>query len=345
MTICKSIAIILMVVGHTDCPAWLVRVIYSFHMPLFFFVSGYCYKDRYIDKPILFVFSKVRSLYIPFCKYALFVLFIHNFLCDMHFYDYMRDGHYNLLRFLKRFCLVVFFMNGEDGLIGGFWFLRCLFWGALVSSLVIRIFQKELWTGLFFMLCLATCAKKLDIIIPLYNIRDWMFVAALFHYSGFFYQKIEKDFNVGQVVKWTMILVCMFFLTVLSQWYPSTAINASVSLFLPCLIKTYIGIFVCWNIADFLSKHEFRLKKYIEYVGRNTLIILAWHFISFKLVSLAAVSFCGLPISHLGYFPFIPNLGGCWWLFYSLIGVLIPISSILVVGRLKKRLYLAFSKI
>lgn len=30
-----------MVVGHSGCPEYLDRLIYNFHMPLFFFVSGY----------------------------------------------------------------------------------------------------------------------------------------------------------------------------------------------------------------------------------------------------------------------------------------------------------------
>ena len=40
----KAIGIILMVVGHAISQNFAYRVIYMFHMPLFFFYSGYFYK-------------------------------------------------------------------------------------------------------------------------------------------------------------------------------------------------------------------------------------------------------------------------------------------------------------
>ena len=47
--IAKAIAIILVVIGHfypSDAPHWYVQMrawIYTFHMPLFMFLSGYIY--------------------------------------------------------------------------------------------------------------------------------------------------------------------------------------------------------------------------------------------------------------------------------------------------------------
>lgn len=44
----KGIAIFLMVCGHTGLPGALSNWIWSFHMPLFFLMSGLLYKtDRY----------------------------------------------------------------------------------------------------------------------------------------------------------------------------------------------------------------------------------------------------------------------------------------------------------
>lgn len=41
ISICKGIAIILMVVGHVEAPELLTNFIYTFHMPLFFIAAGY----------------------------------------------------------------------------------------------------------------------------------------------------------------------------------------------------------------------------------------------------------------------------------------------------------------
>lgn len=42
--VCKGIGIILVVLGHTGSP--FVRLIYSFHMLLFFIISGFLVSDK-----------------------------------------------------------------------------------------------------------------------------------------------------------------------------------------------------------------------------------------------------------------------------------------------------------
>ena len=70
----KAICIILVVVGHycpPGCPGWwsaIVQFIYSFHMPLFMFASGFVYiatkKDgeKYSD----FIVKKIKRLMVPY---------------------------------------------------------------------------------------------------------------------------------------------------------------------------------------------------------------------------------------------------------------------------------------
>ena len=53
ISICKGIAIILMVLGHTEGPGFLMHIVYLFHMPIFFITAGYTTNvhgsDRYLD--------------------------------------------------------------------------------------------------------------------------------------------------------------------------------------------------------------------------------------------------------------------------------------------------------
>ena len=46
VTIAKGIGILLMVAAHAGIPDVISRFIVMFHMPLFFFMSGYCFKDK-----------------------------------------------------------------------------------------------------------------------------------------------------------------------------------------------------------------------------------------------------------------------------------------------------------
>lgn len=42
---CKGIGILLVILGHTNVPSIVHTIIYSFHMPLFFIISGYLFSE------------------------------------------------------------------------------------------------------------------------------------------------------------------------------------------------------------------------------------------------------------------------------------------------------------
>ena len=71
--ILKGIGIILVVVGHSNfsfakatTAMFIQKYIYSFHMPLFFFVSGYLFvKDKYSNFK-RFLRVKTKTLMIPY---------------------------------------------------------------------------------------------------------------------------------------------------------------------------------------------------------------------------------------------------------------------------------------
>jgi fucose 4-O-acetylase-like acetyltransferase len=81
--IARAICIILVVIGHyvpDNSPNWyliLNNIIYSFHMPLFMFVSGYVYSA--IQKPVAykdFVFNKFKRLIVPYLFVSTVIIFI-----------------------------------------------------------------------------------------------------------------------------------------------------------------------------------------------------------------------------------------------------------------------------
>lgn len=81
LDIAKAICIVLVVVGHFNpVPApdgWstVVKVIYSFHMPLFMFVSGLLSAKTYSPQPYgCFIWKKFRHLMIPYLLTSLFII-------------------------------------------------------------------------------------------------------------------------------------------------------------------------------------------------------------------------------------------------------------------------------
>ena len=64
--IAKGIAIILMCIGHSYCPEQLCTFIYLFHMPFFFMISGWFWKEKNVEHPINYITKKIKTLWIPF---------------------------------------------------------------------------------------------------------------------------------------------------------------------------------------------------------------------------------------------------------------------------------------
>ena len=134
----KGIGIILMVLGHTYFSVYGFRLIYMFHMPLFFFVSGYCFRKAHLEDFRTYAEKRIRRLYFPFIKYGLLFLILHNLffylnICNDTFVFEGKVSHlYGLPDYLKNTFFIFFCLSGNEQLIGGYWFLHTLFFASFI---------------------------------------------------------------------------------------------------------------------------------------------------------------------------------------------------------------------
>lgn len=87
VSIAKAIGIILMVIGHSGCPVGMHHFLSMFHMPLFFFLSGYCFKAYYFDHKKEYLKKRLKSLYLPYVKWAIVFLLLHNIFFRLNIYN------------------------------------------------------------------------------------------------------------------------------------------------------------------------------------------------------------------------------------------------------------------
>lgn len=83
LDVAKAICIILVVIGHyvpDNSPEWYVAihdVIYTFHMPLFMFASGFVYiATKKSEAYGTFILKKVKRLMIPYISTSVIVISI-----------------------------------------------------------------------------------------------------------------------------------------------------------------------------------------------------------------------------------------------------------------------------
>ena len=130
--ILKGGGILLVILGHIQIPYMLKTVIYSFHMPLFFFVSGCFFRPISLRE---FFAKKTRQLLIPWAFFA-FLLFAYLFFLKI------KATHFRVTGFLLAFlCLFDGFLGDENSFIlfHVIWFLICLFEVSFVYLLIHKI--------------------------------------------------------------------------------------------------------------------------------------------------------------------------------------------------------------
>ena len=67
----KSFAIFMVVIGHRTDNAILEQYIYSFHIPLFFWISGYLFNPDKCERLSIFLSRRLRTLVIPYFTFAI----------------------------------------------------------------------------------------------------------------------------------------------------------------------------------------------------------------------------------------------------------------------------------
>ena len=73
--IARGIGILSIIVGHFGIPA-IVRVVFTYHIPVFFLITGYFTKEEPIP---LFLRKKVKTLLFPYLLTCLAVILLQGF--------------------------------------------------------------------------------------------------------------------------------------------------------------------------------------------------------------------------------------------------------------------------
>lgn len=339
ISIGRGLCIILMVMAHAGSPMWVTRFVYMFHMPFFFIISGYCLNESYFSQTKLFLEKRVKGLYIPYIKWSLLFLLLHNVFFHFHFYDteygyaalsdYSQTPQklYEVKDFISHGMSVLTQMEGHEQLLGGYWFLKELFLGSIIGflickhSLLLGGGKKYLLNSLIaFLLFLSV--KGLHIQIPYLNLNWITFLSTFYYCVGYDLKRFGFSVRSNSV-----ILLMALVVAAVSLMLPEFEMGKQGSWYMFLYIGTSVlGFFFVMNVAATISRTAVRIKSFLIACGNHTLSILTWHFISFKLVSLFIVLLNYEPLNRIAEFPQIRSYSQeGWWIAYTAVGVIIPL--------------------
>ena len=336
VSIAKGIGIVLMVLGHASFVKGGYPYIAMFHMPLFFFFSGYCFKVVYLDDFKGYARSKLKRIYSPYVKYSLLFLLLHNVFLYIGIYncEFSYNGtvqhFYSESEIVIKGMRIAITMTGHEQLLGGFWFLHTLFLSSFMAFFVIWICTQRLrisvgWGG-GVVLLMNLLFLYYELKIPLISFGGCELLACFFILIGYMYssKQLAMERKHGLMVAIGIVLIAVGV-----QYWRCDMLSLTWQKLFPYMVSALGGTLMIFSMSDMLVKNK-TVSAALDFIGSNTLAILTWHFLCFKLVSLIIIRVNGLPISWLAVFPVMIDYSfKGWWIAYFIAGVGIPCGFVL----------------
>jgi polysaccharide biosynthesis protein PslL len=281
--IAKGIGILLVALAHADVSLfspYLHRLIYSFHMPLFFFLSGYFFNP---DLPFFVLLKKRFNTVLK--PYLVTIVLI-----------YIASLSFTNMRFANVFGRIVKSLYGTGYYIDWvqLWFLPSLFITSLFAFVFYRILliriKDRYVRWLLLLVVLAVAIHFLDIFYPFsisllgkdYDLYGLPFSLDLVLVSGFFYilgneirqAAPEKVFGKPWMLFGTgtaLILLTLLFdyrVDFNTRLYESFPVNT---------LGAILGILFTLAVSKQIDLRTTRLASALNYIGQASLFILIFH--------------------------------------------------------------------
>ncbi len=346
IAIAKAIGIISVVIWHSRPPQEIGILLMFYAVPLFFFTSGFFYKPCHTKDQLKTTYLKrFKGLYLPFLKWSLVFLLLHNIFFHLNIYNgvYGFEGKaselYNWKDFILRGIHVIFKVGDVEQLLGAFWFIRALLFSSLMIATIHFILRRYIQINRYIvcliLLGLSFVSLYYKLRLPYIGSLYILFFSSFFYVTGYCYHKIESErcySNIAFILSLVLTGIGLIFFN-----HVAGVLENSVEDVLPYSIFAISGILLVLNISKRIE--HFKVQNFLYYVGNNTMIILAMHLLTFKLISLAKIAYYSWPIERLAEFPAIEQNNSVWWLAYTLVGVGIPLILSKSYNILVNKLY------
>lgn len=269
----KSVAMILVILGHTNGMnsfPQLGNAIYSFHMPVFFIISGF--------------FIKSMSFMDALKKYSKAYLWPYLFLCLIAIlidFAFTNNCFEKVNQLLFNGIIRSFYANPyirEDVVGGGLpgigmsWFLIALFWACMIFSVLMK-YLKESEANVIMILLAAIgviTAKKIQ--LP-FELQSGM-VASMYVMIGYYIKKMDTLDKIENFDFYIKIFIIIIFVFLCNSKMCRVSLNISF------LGGSIIG-FVCSVLGSFIILYICKVINLPESIfGKNTLFVYGGHFIA-----------------------------------------------------------------
>ncbi|MHB8077057.1 acyltransferase family protein [Desulfosporosinus fructosivorans] len=277
----KGWGILLVMIGHTNLPGPTNIWVYSFHLPLFFFISGYLFNSNKYDNTFELIKAKARTLLIPYFFFSLIILL---FDVLVKFSKFGAGGGDNCSSIINQFIGMFVQMRSTE-LSGVCWFLTLLFISEILLYWVLRSSKNNDTKSL--LLLVASFISGwfyMEIVrVPLPWHVDAGLVATFFVGMGYHAKKYES--RIAKLIKYRILLLALG-VSLVCTYINYLLIGTRVDLYYSELGNPILFIIVSMSgvLASIIAIRKLPNIRFAGYIGRNSLTYYALHATVFYVV-------------------------------------------------------------
>lgn len=270
--------------GISLCTDWFTEN--SFHMQLFFFVSGYFYSDENENNVEHYLWKKILRLVIPLLLYNIFYGVFTTFLRNFGFSIGLPFSMYSV--FVSSFLFgSEFKFNSPD------WFIAQLFIVEVLNILFSKIFStKQKYRNstiiiIELILGIISIIRFANIDAPVYQVLIGRTLYAMSWYGiGRLYRMVEKYDRINNWMYFSVI-ICMDFIAIVTNEKTDISVvgfqfgelSVFESYFIP-LLGIAFWIRICRLIGEDMLKN-----KLIDFIGKHTFSVVENQYLVFFILN------------------------------------------------------------
>lgn len=251
----KGFTIILMLLDHIEAVGYTIT---SFHMPLFFILSGYFFKEEAIWVVIK---KKAKGLLVPYVE----ISFVTCLFEVLHKKYYLGIDNEEIIIGVKD--RVLHFLMGNDFSLA--WFLLALFGGSVIYAVIWRISSNKKLIYILLVLSVSVAGYLLgnEFEQKVYQ-YDLMLFCVLFIATGHMFKKYSEQIN--KIPSYVILLVSLVVWILGIEMHGLTTALRIYNMYPLCVFAAIAGTYCVVKLSSYMKCIPY-YGKYLIWLGANTL--------------------------------------------------------------------------
>ena len=276
----KGICIISVILGHLEA-SWINRIVFMYHLPVFFLLAGYFLKKQKTEW--IFIKKKANRLLVPYIVTCAFVVMIASAKALIKGVSVWKP--------FSEWCIAALYGAGDDWSdplskgIGAIWFLLALFFAlVIVHYLLDKKYYKGMIIGIAFVGWYSFELTK--VWLPL-SIQAGM-LASLYVLIG--YEARKEGFTIQNMRLGLLSILFIIAIFSIQQFNGFWLVHNYLGNGFVDLFGSLAASVIVIAVSMYICQHSPIGKRILEFFGKNSLTILCAHLIELTVLSIKPVS-------------------------------------------------------